>query len=113
MASPPSSVPTSTPSLSAEWTQHPTSSRSGWPRTPSIAARPTLPVAHWITRRVMARHRTTSGPGVRPDVAGWSVGHLPQPPGPGHALQVVLAPVLEPEARPGHQVAHRLGDPDL
>ena len=28
----------------------PTSSRSGWPSTPSMAARPTPPVAHWITR---------------------------------------------------------------
>ena len=42
--------PTSTPFLLSEWTQHPTSSRSGWSRMPSMAALPTLPVAHWMTR---------------------------------------------------------------
>ena len=31
------------PSLAREWTQQPTSSRSGWPSTPSMAARPTPP----------------------------------------------------------------------
>src|SRR4051812_4746565 len=42
--------PTSTPLLLSEWTQHPASSRSGWSRMPSMAALPTLPVAHWMTR---------------------------------------------------------------
>src|SRR6478609_183311 len=50
----PASVPASTPSLSLLCTQQPTSSRSGCPTTPSIAARPTLPVAHWITRTAIA-----------------------------------------------------------
>ena len=46
----PISSPTSLPDFASECTQHPTSSSSGWSRTPSIAARPTPPVAHWITR---------------------------------------------------------------
>ena len=50
----PTSSPTSTPSFAALCTQQPASSSSGWSRTPSIAARPTPPVAHWITRYVTA-----------------------------------------------------------
>ena len=49
----PAARPRSTPSLAGLWTQAPTSSRSGWASTPSMAARPTPPVAHWITRKVM------------------------------------------------------------
>ena len=45
----PHSSPTSTPTLSGLCTQHPTSSRSGWATMPATAARPTPPVAHWIT----------------------------------------------------------------
>ena len=45
----PHSSPTSTPTLSALCTQHPTSSSSGWATMPATAARPTPPVAHWIT----------------------------------------------------------------
>jgi predicted nuclease with RNAse H fold len=45
-------APTSIPDLSGLCTQHPTSSSSGWLSTPSIEARPTPPVAHWITRYV-------------------------------------------------------------
>src|ERR1700733_477851 len=48
----PSSAPRSTPSLSVLCTQAPASSSSGWARTPSMAARPTPPVAHWITRKL-------------------------------------------------------------
>ena len=52
----------------------PTSSRSGWPSTPSIAARPTPPVAHWMTRYVTHSPRwsparwtpTARRPPVRP-----------------------------------------------
>ena len=47
---PPHSSPTSRPALSRLWTQHPTSSSSGWASTPAMAARPTPPVAHWMTR---------------------------------------------------------------
>ncbi len=47
---PPHSSPTSRPTLSRLWTQHPTSSSSGWASTPAMAARPTPPVAHWMTR---------------------------------------------------------------
>src|SRR5207245_882133 len=44
-----------TPSFASLCTQHATSSSSGWATTPSMAARPTFPVAHWITRSDMAR----------------------------------------------------------
>ncbi len=39
--------------------------------------------------------------------------HRPQPPWAGHALEVVLAAVLEVEAGAGHQVLHGLGDEHL
>ena len=42
--------PTSRPSLSSPLTQAPASSSSGWLTIASTAARPTPPVAHWITR---------------------------------------------------------------
>src|ERR1700756_2747445 len=45
--------PTSLPPLASECTQQPTSSSSGWSSTPLIAAVPTDPVAHWMTRRLM------------------------------------------------------------
>src|SRR5262245_20342769 len=46
----PASSPASRPSLLRPCTQQPTSSSSGWSTMPWIAARPTPPVAHWITR---------------------------------------------------------------
>src|SRR5262245_1537209 len=46
----PASSPTSRPSLLRPCTQQPTRSSSGWSTMPWIAARPTPPVAHWITR---------------------------------------------------------------
>jgi hypothetical protein len=49
--------PTSLPALSAECTQQPTSSRSGCNKICPIAARPTPPVAHWITRNTMTSPR--------------------------------------------------------
>src|SRR5437588_8709667 len=52
----PTISPTSLPSFSAECTHAATSSRPGCLSTPSIAAFPTPPVAHWITRsRAKAR----------------------------------------------------------
>src|SRR5437879_4760347 len=50
----PASSPASRPALSAACTQVPTSSRSGWPTMPAMAFTPMRPVAHWITRYVMA-----------------------------------------------------------
>src|SRR5579862_2545098 len=47
-------VPMSTPSFSGVWTQHPTRARSGCASTPCIAALPTPPLAHWMTRYVIA-----------------------------------------------------------
>ncbi len=46
----PAISPASRPTLASLDTQQPTNSSSGWAATPSMAARPTLPVAHWITR---------------------------------------------------------------
>src|SRR5262245_24579158 len=46
----PASSPASRTSLVRPCTQQPTSSSSGWSTMPWIAARPTPPVAHWITR---------------------------------------------------------------
>ncbi len=50
----PQTSPTSRPALSAPCTQAPASSSSGCERIPCTAARPTLPVAHWITRYAIA-----------------------------------------------------------
>ena len=67
----PHSSPTSTPTLSALWTQHPTSSSSGWATMPATAARPTPPVAHWITLMAIVvplrapGAACTGGPSVR------------------------------------------------
>ena len=56
----PQSSPTSFPTLSGLCTHVPTSSSSGCASTPLIASWPTNPVAHWITRYVIA------SPSVRP-----------------------------------------------
>src|SRR5262249_29622199 len=50
----PASSPASRPSLARPCTQQPTSSSSGWSAMPWIAARPTPPVAHWMTRYRMS-----------------------------------------------------------
>src|SRR5262245_42353443 len=50
----PASSPASRPSLARPWTQQPTSSSSGWSTMPWMAARPTPPVAHWMTRYLMS-----------------------------------------------------------
>src|SRR5262249_29066145 len=46
----PASSPASRPSFERPCTQQPTSSSSGCSAMPWMAARPTPPVAHWITR---------------------------------------------------------------
>src|SRR5262249_25953598 len=50
----PASSPASRPSLARPWTQQPTRSSSGWSTMPWMAARPTPPVAHWMTRYLMS-----------------------------------------------------------
>src|SRR4051794_6629118 len=52
----PASSPASTPTLASLCTHTPTSSSSGCAAIASIAARPTPPVAHWITEIVMPRN---------------------------------------------------------
>src|SRR4029450_907073 len=54
--------PASRPSLARPWTQQPTSSSSGWPTMPWMAARPTPPGAHWVTRYLMALALGPGGP---------------------------------------------------
>ncbi len=53
----PASSPASRPTLSGEWTQRPTSSRSGWSRIARRACIPTWPVDHCTTRYGMAGER--------------------------------------------------------
>src|SRR5215211_4850777 len=50
VSSSPQSFPASTPFLAASYVSTPTSSSDGWRMTSRRARRPTLPVAHWITR---------------------------------------------------------------
>src|SRR3954453_5576748 len=52
----PASSPASTPTLASLCTHTPTRSSSGCAAIASIAARPTPPVAHWITEIVMPRN---------------------------------------------------------
>jgi hypothetical protein len=49
----PHSSPTSRPTLSGPYANTPTSSRSGWRSTARAARRPTLPVVHCTTRRLI------------------------------------------------------------
>jgi len=58
----PHSSPTSLPAFAALCTQQPTSSSSGCERMPSIAARPTPPVAHWIDAILHGRPPRARGP---------------------------------------------------
>ena len=105
----PMRVPTSTPSLASLCTQQPASSRSGWASTPSIAARPTLPVAHWITRYAT----------VPPPQVDCAANHRGRPVGRGEGWPLAPSPAPPEETgacyasgtvhETGHDSSHRFG----